>query len=251
MTGYEPRFYRDSMGGERWKSFRTSHLETDLWIAVDAAGFKPEMECYALERAKHYRSLLDNHIRLNPSFLTSLTPLTLPSHVSDNIISDMYRATQRSGTGPMSAVAGAVAEHVCKDMCRQFSIKEIIIENGGDIFMKVESPATISVYAGDSPLSEKIGVEITPEISPLSICCSSGTIGHSFSFGTADACMIACRSGAQADAYATAFCNEVKTIDDITRVTEAALQMEDILSVVIIKNDKVGVGGIFEVKLLK
>ncbi len=251
MAGYEPRFYRDSMGGERWKSFGVVHLETDLWIAVDTAGYKQEMESYALERAQHYRSLLDNHIRLSPLFLTSLTPLPLPSSVSDEIICDMYRATQRSGTGPMSAVAGAVAEYISNDMCRQFSIKEIIIENGGDIFMKVESPAIISVYAGDSPLSEKTGIEITPQISPLSICCSSGTIGHSLSFGTADACMIACRSGAQADAYATAFCNEVKTIDDITRVTEAALLKEDVLSVVIIKDDKVGVGGIIEIKLMK
>jgi uncharacterized protein len=251
MAGYEPRFYREGMGGERWKSFRVVHLETDLWIAVDTSGYKPEMESYALGRAKHYRSVLGNHIRLNPSFLTSLTPLPLPSAVSDGIIREMYLATQKSGTGPMSAVAGAVAEHICNDMCKEFAIKEIIIENGGDIFMKVDSPAVISVYAGESPLSEKIGVEITPDISPLSICCSSGTIGHSLSFGTADACMITCRSGAQADAYATAFCNQIKTVEDITGVTESALQKEDILSVVIIKDDKVGVGGIIEIKLLK
>jgi len=239
------------MGGERWKCFRVVHLETDLWIAVDTPGYKQEMESYALERAKHYRSILDSHIRLNPLFFTSLTPLPLPSAVSDGLVNEMYLATQKSGTGPMSAVAGVVAEYISNDMCRQFSIKEIIIENGGDIFMKVDSPAIISVYAGDSPLSEKIGIEITPEISPLSICCSSGTIGHSLSFGKADACMIACHSGAQADAYATAFCNQVKTIDDLTRVTEDALQKEDILSVVIIKDDKVGVGGTIEVKLLK
>jgi uncharacterized protein len=251
MPGYEPRFYRDSMGGARWKSFRVVHLETDLWIAVDAAGYKPEMDAFALERAKHYRSVLDSHIKLIPSFLTSLTPLTLPSFPAEDIISEMYVATQRSGTGPMSAVAGAVAEHICNDLCDRFSIKEIIIENGGDIFMKVDSPAVISVYAGDSPLSEKIGIEITPAISPLSICCSSGTIGHSLSFGTADACMIACRSGAQADAYATSFCNEVKTIGDITRVTESALGKEDIMSVVIIKDDKMGIGGKIEVRLLK
>jgi uncharacterized protein len=251
MAGYEPRFYRDSMGGKRWISFRVVHLETDLWIAVDAAGYKPEMETFALERAKHYRSVLDSHIKLIPSFLTSLTPLPLPSVPAEEIISEMYEATQRSATGPMSAVAGAVAEHTCGDMCGGFTIKEIIIENGGDIFMKVDSPAVISVYAGESPLSEKIGIEITPDISPLSVCCSSGTIGHSLSFGRADACMIACRSGAQADAYATAFCNQVKSAGDITGAAESALKKNDILSVVIIKDDKVGVGGVIGIKVLK
>ena len=249
MTGYEPRFYRDSMGGTRWKSFRVVHLETDLWIAVDTAGYRPAMVNYALSRVKYYRSLLDSHIRLFPTFLTSLTPLPLPSGNISELIREMYISTEKSGTGPMSAVAGAVAEHICNDMCGRFQVKEIIVENGGDIFMNVESPAVISVYAGASPLSEKIGIEVTPEISPLSVCCSSGTIGHSLSFGTADACMIACCSGAQADAYATAFCNLIKTSEDINTVTENALQKEDILSVIIIKDDKVGMGGTIEVKL--
>jgi uncharacterized protein len=250
MAGYEPRFYRDSMGGARWKNFRVVHLETDLWIAVDTEGYKPEMESYALNRVWFYRTMLNNHITLCPEFLTSLAPLPLPSPLPPDLICEMYIATEKSGTGPMSAVAGAMAEHVCNDMCSEFTIKEIIIENGGDIFMKVNSPAVISVYAGESPLSEKVGIEITPALSPLSVCCSSGTIGHSLSFGVADACMIACKSGAQADAYATAFCNEVKTIRDITNVSESALREKDILSVVIIKNDKIGLGGSIEIKLL-
>ncbi|MCK7540967.1 MAG: hypothetical protein MZV63_63795 [Marinilabiliales bacterium] len=40
----------------------------------------------------------------------------------------------------------------------------------------------------------------------------------------ADACMIACRSGAQADAYATAFCNAVKNEGMVHEVTEKALR---------------------------
>lgn len=226
------------------------HLETDLWIAVDPEAFVPAMESHALARVQFYRSQLDDHIAANHDFLTSLTPLPQTCPPPPPLVAEMYCATDLSGTGPMSAVAGAVAEYVCNDLCAEFNIREIVIENGGDIFMKIVSPAVISVYAGSSPLSEKIGLEITPGFSPLSVCCSSGTVGHSLSFGTADACMIACKNGALADAYATAFCNEVKTIGDVARVTEMALQKEDILSVVIIKDDKVGVGGKIEVKIL-
>jgi uncharacterized protein len=250
MAGYEPRIYRNGMGKDRWKSFRVVHLETDLWIAVNPDAYMPAMESRALARVKYYRSRLDDHIAANPAFLTSLSPLPPPIPPPLPLEKEMYKATERSGTGPMSAVAGAMAEFVCNDLCEEFNISEIVIENGGDIFMKVASPAVISVYAGTSPLSEKIGIEITPDLSPLSVCCSSGTVGHSLSFGTADACMIACKSGAQADAYATAFCNEIKTIDDVNRVAELALEKEDVLSVIIIKNDKVAVGGKIEIKIL-
>jgi hypothetical protein len=47
-----------------------------------------------------------------------------------------------------------------------------------------------------------------------------------------------------------AFCSKVMSADNITGVTEYAIQKEDILSVVIIKDDKVGVGGAIEVRLL-
>jgi hypothetical protein len=82
------------------------------------------------------------------------------------------------------------------------------------------------------------------------VCCSSGTVGHSFSFGNADAAVIASRSGAQADAYATACCNEVKSASLVSEVAQLFLQKPDIISVVIIKDDKVGIGGNLEVKIL-
>jgi hypothetical protein len=144
-----------------------------------------------------------------------------------------------------------MAEYISRDILEEYKADEVIVENGGDIFMKLTSPATISVYAGDSPLSEKIALQIRPEETPLSVCCSSGTVGHSLSFGVADACTIACRSGALADAYATAFCNEVKKKEMVIEVTEHALQMPEIVSVVIIAGDKVGLGGCIEIKLME
>lgn len=224
-------------------------METDLWVAVSADRYTPAVENYSMERILFYRNILDNHIRESPEFLTSLTPLLITSGVHP-LVRDMYKATEAAGTGPMSAVAGAVAEYISKDLILQFGFPEVVVENGGDIFMKLTSPATISVYAGASPLSDKIGLIIKPEQTPLSVCCSSGTLGHSLSFGTADACMIACSSGALADAFATACCNEVKGLEMVIGVTEMMLQKPDVISVVIIKDDKVGIGGNIEVTVL-
>jgi len=224
-------------------------METDLWIAVSSDQYTPAVEDYSKNRILYYRSILNNHGREFPEFLTSLTPLLLTPGLHP-IVSDMYKASGESGTGPMSAVAGAVAEYICRDLIEKFGFPEVVVENGGDIALKLTSPATISIYAGESPVSDKIGLIIKPEQTPLSVCCSSGILGHSMSFGKADACMIACSLGALADAYATACCNEVKDIEMVAGITEKMSQKTDVVSVVIIKDDKVGIGGNIEVTVL-
>lgn len=237
------------MGNARWRSFRTGYRETDLWVAVDVDSYSSETERYTMDRILFYRSVIEAHIAACPEFRDSLVPLMAPAGVHP-LLRDMYEATQAAGTGPMSAVAGAMAEYISRDILEEYKAEEVIVENGGDIFMKLISTATIAVYAGNSPLSERIALQIKPEETPLSVCCSSGTIGHSLSFGIADACMIACRSGALSDAFATAFCNEVKSREMVHEVTENALHEPEIISVVIIAGDKVGLGGGIEIKLM-
>jgi ApbE superfamily uncharacterized protein (UPF0280 family) len=237
------------MGNKRWTSFRSAFRETDLWVAVDTTHYRREAEKFTMDRILYYRDVIDKHIVVHPEFRDSLAPVVAPGGVHP-VVTAMSEASLAAGTGPMSTVAGAIAEFICRDILSEYDAAEVVIENGGDIFMKLTSPVTTSVYAGCSPLSEKIALHIIPEETPLSICCSSGTVGHSLSFGIADACMIACRSGAQADAYATAFCNEVKNKDMVHEVTESALRKPEILSVVIIADDKVSLGGNIEIKIL-
>ena len=237
------------MGNHRWKSFRSVYRETDLWIAVDTESYSETTVNYTSDRIRYYRNILDKYIRNHPEFRDSLVPVETGKN-THRIIREMSGAARKAGTGPMSAVAGAIAEFICKDLCKESGASEVIIENGGDIFLKLKNQATISVYAGNSPLSGKIRLVIKPEDTPLSVCTSSGTTGHSLSFGNADACTIACRSGALADAYATAFCNEVKDKTLAGPVTEKAIGTAGILAVVIIKDDKVSMGGSIEIRIL-
>lgn len=246
---YQPRLYREAMGNSRWTSFRSAFRETDLWVAIDTGHYRKEAERFTMDRIVYFRKVLEEHISLYPEFRDSLTPVIAPGGVHP-LIEAMSEAALAAGTGPMSAVAGAVAEYVCRDLLKEFDADEVIIENGGDIFMKLAAPATVAVYAGSSPLSEKIALQPGPADTPLSLCCSSGTVGHSLSFGVADACMIACHDGALADAYATAFCNEVKNKEMVHEVTEQALKIPGIISVVIIAGDKVGIGGSIEIKVV-
>lgn len=237
------------MGNSRWMSFRTAWRETDLWVAIDREHYQCEAERFTLDRIVYYRDILENFISLRPEFRDSLTPVSVPDGSHPLIIS-MSNAARQAGTGPLSAVAGATAEFICGDIIEKFRAEEVIIENGGDIFMKLTAPVTVAVYAGDSPLSEKIALRPAPCDTPLAICCSSGTVGHSLSFGVADACVIACRDGALADALATAFGNEVKGKEQLGAVTEKALKVPEIMSVVIVKDDQVAMGGSLEIKLV-
>ena len=248
-NSYQPRLYREAMGNSRWTSFRSAWRETDLWVAVDTQHYRKEAGRFTMGRILHYRRVLEEHIALYPEFRDSLSPVVAPGGVHP-LVKAMSDAALAAGTGPMSAVAGAMAEYICRDLLAEFSAEEVVVENGGDIFMKLAAPATVAVYAGESPLSEKIALRPVAADTPLALCCSSGTVGHSLSFGVADACMIACRDGALADAYATAFCNEVKDKTMARQVTEKAASTAGILSAVIITGDQVSMGGSIEIKIL-
>jgi hypothetical protein len=141
----------------------------------------------------------------------------------------------------MAAVAGAIAEAVGEDLL--VCTPEVIVENGGDIFMKISQTRLIGVYAGESTFTGKIALEISPEGTPLGVCTSSGTVGHSLSFGTADAVIALSRSAALADAAATAIGNKVKAADDIDMAIEQAQAIEGLVGAVIIKDDKIGMWG--------
>jgi ApbE superfamily uncharacterized protein (UPF0280 family) len=141
----------------------------------------------------------------------------------------------------MAAVAGAMAESVSKDLFK-FS-KEVIVENGGDIYLATSKERRVAIYAGESPLSLKIGILIKPEETPLGICTSSGTVGHSLSFGKADAVCILSKSAALADAAATAVGNLVQEKRDIEKGLERGREIEGVLGAVIIVGEKIGIWG--------
>ncbi|HOH54381.1 MAG TPA: UPF0280 family protein, partial [Fervidobacterium sp.] len=130
----------------------------------------------------------------------------------------------------------------------KFDCNEVIVENGGDIFIKNVNPITTAIYAGNSPLSGKIGLEIPPGVH--GVCTSSGTVGHSFSFGKADAVTIVCDSASISDAFATAYCNMLKDEKDIEKVLKSALN-EYVQTIVIVYRDKVGIVGRHKIKLIE
>lgn len=235
---HEPRTYRDQIRNDGLVSFTVTVKETDLFVL---AGQK--LEKVTLDSVLSHRGYLEAFIAQHPDFAVSLVPWPF-SGPMPRIVSDMILAGKKTGVGPMAAVAGAVAERVGTDLLSHS--KEVIIENGGDVFIKTGSPVTVGIFAGKSPLSLKIGLKVHPAEHPVAVCTSSGSVGHSLSFGRADAVCVVSASCALADAAATAIGNRVRTGADIQRGIDFGKSIRGVDGVLVIFGDRIGVWGEME-----
>lgn len=232
---YEKRGYRNLINSDDLVQFEVIVKETDLFIRAEK-----DLSREARKSVLKHRCSLETYIGMNPKFMNSFDPIESEPHAPE-IVKEMIRASGLAGVGPMAAVAGAMSEWVLRDLL-PFS-KEVIIENGGDIYLACSKNRTVGIFAGSSPLSLKIGVEINPKETPLGICTSSGTVGHSISFGKADAVCVVSQSSTLADAAATAIGNIVQGPEDIERGLEKGKEIEGAWGVLIIAGEKMGVWG--------
>ena len=232
---YEERTYRNLVKTDDLVKFEVIVKETDLLVRAES-----NLSDETRESVLKYRHQLETYITTNPSFQGSLVPLSQDPYAPE-IAREMIRVSRLAQVGPMAGVAGAMAEWVSKDLLKLS--KEVIIENGGDIYLTTARERTIGIYAGQSPLSLKLGIVIGPEESPLGVCTSSGTVGPSLSFGKADAVCILSKSAVLADAAATAVGNLIQEKKDIERGLERGKEIEGVLGTLIIVGEKMGVWG--------
>jgi ApbE superfamily uncharacterized protein (UPF0280 family) len=224
---------------EKLTTFQVVVKETDLLVHA-ARKLVAETRELVLE----HRGYVEAYIKAHPDFLTTLQPWRLEGP-APNIVTAMTTAAARAGVGPMAAIAGAIAEQVGLGILNLTD--QVIVENGGDIFIKTNTPATVGIFAGSSPLSLRVGIRLNCEKKPVAVCTSSGTLGHSLSLGKADAVCVVADSCALADAAATAIGNLVKSPADIHGAINRAKKLAEICGIVIIAGDKIGAWGNLEV----
>ncbi len=238
---YEQRTYRRDIKAGDLVSFQAAVKETDLYIRASR-----DLSVEAVAAINEVRGPLEHYIREHPVFLHSLEPLPVEKDAPD-IVQRMAQAARLANVGPMAAVAGAVAQMVGEKLLQ--SSAEVIVENGGDIYLKVSRKRMIAVYAGDSVFTGKLALEVEPGRTPLGVCTSSGKVGPSLSLGIADAAVVIAPSAALADAAATAVGNMVKTEKDVDAAIEFGRSIKGISGIVIIAGGKMGAWG--DIKLVK
>lgn len=156
-----------------------------------------------------FRQRMDliNYIRNNREFLISFEPLEVEE--APFIVKMMAKAGKIADVGPMAAVAGTISE-ISMNYLAKNGAKYMILENGGDISLKINKDVIMGLYAGTSSLSGQIGFKIKHENTPMGICTSSGTVGHSISLGRSDSVTVFADQASIADAIATSVANEAK-----------------------------------------
>jgi ApbE superfamily uncharacterized protein (UPF0280 family) len=241
-SDYKKRSYRQSITTpDGLISNYITVKETDLHILAPSG-----IEEDAYHSVHRYRNQLENYIKAHPDFVTSLVPLKSDT-LAPPIVKDMLQAGTDADVGPMAAVAGAIAEYVGRDLLNA-GLDEVIVENGGDIFLKRNDDCVVAIFAGESPLSQKVGINVPAGSMPLGICTSSGTVGHSLSLGKADSVTVLSGSTPLADAAATRIGNEVATggQKSINRAMEFAGSIPGLFGVVIICGEQMGAWGAIE-----
>ena len=243
LSMYEPRKYRNLIDIPKLAPYRVVVKETDLMVYAETKLIE-EARDLVLEQ----RGYVENFIQLHPDFATALVPWGAPAP-APGIIVNMIKAARNAGVGPMAAIAGAIAEQVGLGLLK--STDQVIVENGGDVFIKMNSPVTVGIFAGSSPLSMHIGLKIKSDFKPQAVCTSSGTIGHSLSLGKADAVCVVADSCSVADAAATAIGNLIASPTDIEAAIKAGSIIVNLTGIAIIVEEKMGMWGELEVVALK
>ncbi len=240
MAREEPRIYRSLMNRKGLVRFNVRHLETDLHIQAQR-NLTHEVSRWIIEA----RIAIEGYARRHPGFLESLEPLE-DDPLAPPVVREMLLASSRCGVGPMASVAGAIANQVGRRILERIPGSEVFVENGGDLFVQADSPFKVAIFAGTSPFSGRIGISLPGKVGQFGICTSSGTVGHSRSFGRADAVTVVSHSASLSDAAATAVGNLVSTARDIARGLEAMQGIEGVLGGLIIKGSRIGAWGNIE-----
>jgi len=222
----------DSTGKRRYRTF--VHKEAVFRICC------AKYEAVTAEILRQ-RRILEEYISQHPGFQTALTPLEVESSAPQSV-QRMALAAQHVGVGPMAAVAGTMAQ-LAAEAGLKAGADEAIVDNGGDICLQLAAPAVIGIYSGPDQQLNKLAFRVQPKQTPLSICSSSGKMGHSMSLGLCDLAAVVSGDAALADAAATLAANLVKTGGDIEPALNRIMEIEGIDGLMIVKNGRIGMAG--------
>ena len=213
---------------------RFTHLGAKFRIATRHYG------ALTAEIVKH-RRILEDYIRRQPDFGTSLQPIDLLGRAPEVAVR-MARAARAVGVGPMAAVAGAMAQ-LAAEAALSAGDREVVVDNGGDIYLRVAEPIRIQLETGEAGLKDRLGFLFEPDDTPVSVCSSSGKMGHSLSLGQCDLATIVADDAALADAAATLAGNLVTKPTDIESAMERVMSVPGLRGVLLVKDNRVGLMG--------
>ena len=243
----------------RFKVFRYKDASYRISLGSNEKKTSSQMESEGIyqlltDNIRTVRTDIENYIVRQPEFLTSLEPVKLLKEAPDAVMK-MGDAAWHTGRGPMAAVAGTIAQYSAELTAGPAAIAgydEIIIENGGDIYISRPQPGqadnhgtavVAGIFSGLESAFSSLALRIEPDDLPLSICSSSSRMGHSLSLGDCDLSTVISKDAALADAAATLGGNIVRSETDLFPSAERIAAIDGIIGVILIKNSRIAMAG--------
>ena len=192
-----------------------------------------------------HRAALDAYVEAHPEFKYSLVPVKVEEW-APRVARLAAEAAEIAGVGPLAAVSGAIAEAVMWDLV-EAGARHCLVENGGEISATSTGRVTVGIYAGPSPLSGRVGLELEGGDYPVGIATSSASVSRAINLGMADAAVVVADEASIADAAAKAVCNAVVG-DDVEASVKRGLDVADdlrpyIRGAVVIRGGYIGLTG--------
>jgi len=236
---YEERFYRNSISSK----FRLdiSFKESDLLISSDKEIDKDLAKNILIK----YYNQIEKYAEINPQFVKSLSPIAQDLEAPP-IVRKMIESSHLTGIGPFSSVAGAVALYVGEELLKLAD--EVIIENGGDLFLKINEDKRIGVYLGERTELKSLTIKIKKQDYPFGIASSSAYLGHSLNLGRADLVTVIAKDSIIADGFATSLSNPIKKEENIEKVLGFAKESDSIEGLLVAFEGKIFLWGALEIE---
>ncbi len=231
--------YRVLVSGNAKYSWKITYKYSDLYISSDN-----DILDKIKEKILSFYEIVEDTISKNPLFEKSLNPIQVHD-CCVSLIKEMCSSSAKFNVGPMASVAGALCEYIAKDIDKK--TKYLVIENGGDIYLRANKDINIGVFLKSKYFNKNdLIFKLKKEYLPCGIASSSGTFGHSLSLGKSDLVVVIAKNAMIADSAATSIGNRINTKDDIEKTINHFKNYEEILGLIIIKDDKIGLYGIIE-----
>ena len=235
---YEERFYRKNISSKF--KLEVSCRESDLLISTD----KEVSYEIAHEILSGYYSQIEEYIKKNPGFKNSLSPIAFDDS-APLIVKRMIESSQITKIGPFASVAGAIASCVGKallDFC-----EEVVVENGGDIFLKINTPKLLGVYLGEEFRPKHLTLKLKEKDYAFGVASSSSVIGQSLNFGKANLLTVVCQDAILADGFATALSNRIKSSQDAEVLIQEVKELNLVEGMLIAVDNKIYLWGDLEI----
>lgn len=233
------RFPRDWLGKHGLYVTQINAKETELQVFTNKKVDKRHIE----EKIRLLRMDIENYIERDRLFLISLKPVEIMKD-APVIVKEMAGYAKSINAGPMTTLAGAIAETLGRGLLKE-GFKDVIVQNASSVFIKTRKSLAINFYTGRSKIWSKLRLIIMPKDTPLGLTIQTATHSQDITFGCADNVVVIAKNTGLAQGVAVSSSNRVNSKSDLQKALDFARGIKEVKGIaIILKNNLVSWGKI-------